>query len=208
MKDCVEHLPNGDIVSKTCPYVRFPRHPQKQHRKACGTLLLKTVRTSAGSTALYPKMLYCYKRFTESLQGMLLRPGFLNSCEKWRNRSIQEGCLEDVYDGRIWKEFMSYKGAPFLSVPYNFALSLNVDWFQPFKRTNYSVGALYIAIQNLPREERFLSENTILVGVIPGEPKLVIKFSEFCVGSCSFDLRNMRCSCCEKSLWFCWSQCP
>ena len=174
VKDCVEHLPNGDIISKTCPYVCFPRHPQKQHRKACGTLLLKTVRTSAGSTALYPRMLYCYKSFIESLQGMLLRPDFLNSCEKWRNRSIQEGCLEDVYDGRIWKEFMSYKGTPFLSVPYNFALSLNVDWFQPFKRTNYSVGALYIAIQNLPREERFLSENTILVGVIPGEPKLVI----------------------------------
>ena len=46
--------------------------------------------------------------------------------------------------------------------------------FQPFKRTNYSVGAIYIAVQNLPREERFLSENTILVGLIPGEPSLVI----------------------------------
>ena len=54
-------------------------------------------------------------------------------------------------------------------------MCLHVDWFQPFKRTNYSVGAIYIAVQNLPiKEERFLTENTILIGLIPGEPKKVM----------------------------------
>lgn len=40
----------------------------------------------------------------------------------------------------------------------------------------YSVGAIYLAIQNLPREERYKEENIILVGVLPGpsEPKLTV----------------------------------
>ena len=65
---------------------------------------------------------------------------------------------------------------PFLSAPYNFAFTLNIDWFQPFKHSTYSAGAMYIAIQNLPRNERYRSENIILVGIIPGphEPKLTM----------------------------------
>lgn len=50
---------------------------------------------------------------------------------------------------------------------------LNIDWFQPFKRTTHSVGVIYLVIVNLPHEERFLSENVIICGIIPGpcEPK-------------------------------------
>jgi hypothetical protein len=53
-------------------------------------------------------------------------------------------------------------------------LCLNVDWFQPFKHTKY--GAVYLAILNLPRSERYSADNTILLGVIPGpkEPELTI----------------------------------
>ena len=73
---------------------------------------------------------------------------------------------------------MNPGGVPFLSVPYNFALTLNVDWFQSFKNTTYSNGAMYMAmaIQNLPRRERYTSDNIILIGVIPGphEPSKVM----------------------------------
>lgn len=53
---------------------------------------------------------------------------------------------------------------------------LNVDWFKPFKHTVYSVGVIYLVIQNLPRTVRFKPENIIIVGTIPGqnEPKLTI----------------------------------
>ena len=71
-------------------------------------------------------------RYTISLQQMLKRPNFFVSREKWRQRSVPVNCLEDIYDGQIWKEFLNNEGKPFLSVPFNFALSLNVDWFQPF----------------------------------------------------------------------------
>ena len=80
----------------------------------------------------------------------------------------------DVYDGRVWREFLTYDGQPFLSVPFNFAFQLNINWFQPFEHTQHSEGVMYLTVMNLPRSERFLQENVILVGVLPGpkEPQL------------------------------------
>ena len=53
-------------------------------------------------------------------------------------------------------------------------LALNVDWFEPFERGVYAVGAIYLTILNLPRSIRYKQENVVLVGIIPGpkEPKL------------------------------------
>ena len=72
--------------------------------------------------------------------------------------------MGDVYDGNVWKEFL----ADFLSSPFSYLLTLNVDWFQPFERSMYSLGAIYITIQNLPRSIRYKPENVILVGLMPG----------------------------------------
>ena len=71
---------------------------------------------------------------------------------------------------------MQVDGIPFLSLPNNFAFQLNVDRFRPYKHTQHSEGAIYITVMNLPRRERFLQENIMLVGVIPGpsEPSLHI----------------------------------
>lgn len=40
-------------------------------------------------------------------------------------------------------------------------------------KKQYSVGAIYLIVLNLPRHERFKEENIILVGMTPGpnEPK-------------------------------------
>lgn len=53
---------------------------------------------------------------------------------------------------------------------------MNIDWFQPFTHSIYSTGAIYLTIQNLPRNERYKIENIILVGVMPGpsEPRLTV----------------------------------
>ena len=100
----------------------------------------------------------------------------MSSYEKWRTRSVPDGYLCDVYDGLIWRKFNSAEGANFLSSPRCWLLTLNVDWFEPFERGVYSVGAIYLSIQNLPRDVCFRPENIILVGVLPGpkEPKKTI----------------------------------
>ena len=79
----------------------------------------------------------------------------------------------DIYDGLVWNRFQNVSGRPFLELPNSLGLILNVDWFNPYKHIQYSVGMIYLVIGNLPRSERYKLENVILVGVIPGpnEPK-------------------------------------
>lgn len=90
---------------------------------------------------------------------------------KWTYRSNTSNVLSDVYDGAVWKTFKMNPAAsvPFVDEsPYNLMMALNVDWFQPYKDTQHSTGAIYLTIQNLPREERNLKKNVLLVGLIPG----------------------------------------
>lgn len=91
-------------------------------------------------------------------------------------KKIPENTLADVYDGKVWGDFNSEKYNNFLQSSGNLVLSLNFDFFQPFTRTQYTIGALYLVILNLPREERYKIENIILIGIIPGpkEPSLTI----------------------------------
>ena len=60
---------------------------------------------------------------------------------------IPPNLLCDVYDGQVWRDFVDRK---FLSEPHNLGLLLNIDWFQPFTYTQYSVGVMYLVILNLP----------------------------------------------------------
>ena len=80
-----------------------------------------------------------------------------------------------LFDGDLWKDF---QGTPFPSEPLAFGLMINLDWFQPFKHSKYSIGAIYLTIMNLPRSERYKPENVILVGILPGpsEPSDINSF--------------------------------
>ena len=93
----------------------------------------------------------------------------------WKTRQPDE-CLKDVYDGRIRKKFLDLEGDPFLNDDHEYAFMINVDWFQPYKHLNYSVGAIYLSVFNLPRQSRYKLQNIILVGIISGpcEPELNI----------------------------------
>ena len=62
----------------------------------------------------------------------------------------------------------------YLAAPRNYAFMLNVDWFQPFKQSVYSVGVFYMVLMNLTRAERFKPENVFLVGVIPGRVRYIM----------------------------------
>jgi hypothetical protein len=81
-----------------------------------------------------------------------------------------------VYDVKVWHHFQSVNGRDFLSRPCSFGLMTNIDWFQPFKHTNYSVGAIYMVVMNLPRAERFKPENVSICGIIPESKKHINLF--------------------------------
>ena len=129
---------------------------------------MKLMKTACQTSFYYPRLLYCYKPVIQSIQELLLHPTFQSHCELWRDRCTTSNKLHDVYDGQVWKDFLEYEGKSFLSTPFNYALCLNVDWFQPFDHTQHSEGVAYLTILNLPRQERYLQENILLLGVIPG----------------------------------------
>ena len=171
--DCIT-VAGAHQSSSTCMYVKFPSHPQLHRRRECGHLLLKAVQLSSGSRIMYPFKVFPYKSLSSSLQNLLLRPGFADLCEQWKSREAHVD-YQDVYDGKIWKDFQVVDGEPFLSSTHTLGLGfmINVDWFQPFKYSVHSVGVIYLTVMNLPRSVRFKRQNVILVGVIPGpsEPK-------------------------------------
>jgi hypothetical protein len=152
----------------SCPYV--PPLPTRIGRPLtpCGEMLLKKI---ASKDKFAPAKIFCYQSLKIAFQNFAER-GILDECEHWRMRNQCLNVFSDVYDGNIWKN----KFKDFLSAPYSLLVSLNIDWFQPFKHLTYSVGAIYLSIFNLPRHLRNRIESIILVGIIPGpkEPKLTL----------------------------------
>ncbi len=141
--------------SKVCSHSRYPNHPYRSCRRECGHHLLKSVLLVSGRNLLYPRV-YCYKSLQSSLQELLLRPGFHESCQNWKSRNVSDK-FSDVYDGKVWKDFLTVSDQPFLAAPFNLALMLNIDWFHSYKHTVSSVGAIYLTIMNLPRMMQFIS---------------------------------------------------
>ena len=166
-KECFVRNRTGDDIPKLCNHIAFPNHPYPSLRKACSHHLLKEIRLKSSLKYSAIKA-YCFSPLKTSFMNILQRKGYLDMCEQWRNRVLPDTALADIYDGAVWKEWMSYNGRPFLSQPYNLAVMLNCDWFQPFEHSCYSVGVLYLVILNLPRSMRFKPENIIIASIIPG----------------------------------------
>ena len=111
LKDnCIQKNTNGTESTSLCTYVKFPKHPRKDMQKPCNMPLLRNIRSISGSYTLRPHLIYSYCSLIASLQALLLRPGFIEECELWRNNFPRSGNYTDVYDGQIWKDFQSYNG--------------------------------------------------------------------------------------------------
>ena len=152
-------------VVKKCTFVKWPHHPQRSKRSPCNVQLL------AGNST-NPKRVYCCRPISTYLKEFAKQPGFVKRCNEWRQRTVREGYLLDIYDGELWKD--NYEG--YLKGERNLYGLLNVDWVQVFTHTTYSLGVIYCVILNLPRAERYKEKNLMILGVIPGptEPKLNI----------------------------------
>ena len=121
---------------------------------------------------LYPKKVYSYRTVQQSIQDLLNREGFEELLFKDIAQS-PDSFLMDLYDGTLYKTFLDDHECLFFQDKRNIGLMLNFDFFNPFKNSQYSLGVLYAVIVNLPRDVRFLWENVIVFGIIPGpkEPK-------------------------------------
>lgn len=80
--------------------------------------------------------------------------------------------MGDVFEGRVWKDFLDFDGDFYFFIVGNLGVMFNVDWFQFYKYINYSCGVIYLVLMNFFWEERFKFENVIIVGIILGFKEL------------------------------------
>lgn len=141
--DCIITRANGKHESKTCRHVLYPNHTYMSKRKPCEAILMKKVKTKSGY-CLRPQKVYPYLPLQKSLERLLKKREFVSKCEKWRSRTTLEQAFSDIYDGSVWKTFES----SFLVSRNHYLVTVNVDWFEPYERGVYSVGVIYLTIQN------------------------------------------------------------
>ena len=104
----------------------------------------------------------------------------LDLLNKWKKKSIPTGIMADIYDGSVWKSFLTVNGKEFLLSRYSFGLLINVDWFQQYNHVQYSVGAIYVYHHiELSSLSWYRRENMILMGVTPGPHELSLHINSF-----------------------------
>ena len=53
--------------------------------------------------------------------------------------------MSDIYDGRLWKEFRDPKVQQhFFADKRHIGVMLNLDWLDPYKNKEHSVGVIYL----------------------------------------------------------------
>lgn len=176
ISDVSSNDPNITPKFTKCIFQDFPNHSKSYGRKPCETPLYKNICTKNG-VIKRPVLIFPTISLRNQLNILFNQKGFEESCKKWINRHSDPEILTDIYDGRMWKSFKDEDGSLFFRTDLadaHLGLMLSMDWFQPFDNSQYSTGAIYAIICNLPRNERFKPSNIITLALIPGpnEPKL------------------------------------
>lgn len=167
IEDCFQEDDSGEKIPKRCNFISFPNHSQLNRRLPCKSSLLVKVNLPDGKIDYRPKYVYAYQPIKSSLQRLLNCQNIVKKLDQWRNRQTIVDTLSDIYDGQVWKDFLTEKYNNFLQTKRHLGVMLNVDFFQPFKHVTASYGVIYLAILNLPRSERLKKENILIIGIIP-----------------------------------------
>ena len=164
---------NNKLAVMHCSYEEFPNNPIPANKKLCNNELT-IIKKNKNKTVAIPRMLYPKPSIKQQLSNMYQRPDFERMLKLSGVRNYNNTYYADIYDGNVWKTF-PFDGSRFFSpetASTNLGLLINLDWFQPFKYTQHSTGAIYASICNLPRAERNKPENILYLGFLPG-PKEV-----------------------------------
>ena len=127
--------------------------------RLCNTPLSQKI--GGKSTIIQPNLTYPFSGIKQQLAAMYNRPDFESNLRHWTNHQQFDNILTDIYDGRIWRTLKESSGEDSPKFFRNevadshLGLMLNLDWFQPYDGTVYSIGVIYAAICNLPRDIRF-----------------------------------------------------
>lgn len=98
----------------------------------------------------------------DQLKALFNRQGFYTDLTH-RFYRHQTDNIEDIYDGAKYKKYM--KKGKFLADRNNVSLIWNTDGIPVFKSSKYSIWPLYLAVNELPINKQWCSNNVILAGL-------------------------------------------
>jgi hypothetical protein len=172
--ECGGLTPIAQAADHTTGALQGARCRQTPH---CKGILMQKIVTANGCTrwVVPTSRRLIYPGVLKQIEKILARPSIRDAlCWYLKRPKLHDGVLIDIWDGlsfRDWQTVVKPNGVQnwFSSdVTPDLFLQFNGDSFNPFSSGQYSVCALYLTLANLPREVRFLEENTILVCLVPG----------------------------------------
>ena len=131
--------------------------------KECGSILGYNRHLSYGKVTWKPFKTFQFIPPSVWLKKMYTSSEFNSLLDNSHVANADTTILEDISDGRLWKELIA-NGYPIGK--YNLCLMMNVDWFKPFKRSEYKVAAIMLTVLNLPRGERLKKKWTMIAGIL------------------------------------------
>ena len=116
-------------IGYNCNHVTFPHHPMKKYRGACGGELLKNIPVTNGYIKR-PHMVFPMPDLKSQIIMMYQRPNFEQKLSKWAHRYNNDNTLADIYDGEVWKTFLSDDNTLFFTPEFadsNLGIMINLD---------------------------------------------------------------------------------
>ncbi|KAH9921364.1 hypothetical protein B0H21DRAFT_701660 [Amylocystis lapponica] len=129
----------------------------------------------------------------ESLRRMFMRPGFAKSLIDYRQfasgrNDNEDFIMEDMHDGEMIYKLSTgtirevnstgtirdrpndprRPATKLTQHRYGLPMSMNLDWFGLLDGRPHSTGPIYVAINSLPRDQRYLQLNVICLAITPG----------------------------------------
>ena len=110
----------------------------------------------------------------QHLTKLLKRDDIWAKIQQYKNKPNSTS-IRDIVDGRVYKKYKESGG--FLASEDNLSLLFNTDGISLYKSSTVNIWPVFLAVNELPPEERFAKKNLILWGLWQGKGKP--RFSTF-----------------------------
>ena len=125
----------------------------------------------------------------QQLTKLLERSGIWTKIQQYKNTPNHSSSIRDIVDGTVYKKFKEPEG--FLTNEDNLTLLFNTDGIPLYKSSKVNIWPVFLAVNELPPEERFAKKNMILWGLWQGmgKPRFSTFFEVF-----TDDLIRLKCT--------------